>query len=163
MSDALSRQPQMEQQEYWYRGTTRNWHGGAGARALTRTSLTTDPLVATLFAIEAARKGEAGVYFVPCSSVYNYVTSGNCFANIEREIALKLLPEKLFSCRFLPVAAACEILIEIGHEVPNVISTTARLQHYLSQLGSSDAGLSYLSEEELRQFDDRARLALGDT
>ena len=141
------------QQPYWYRGTTRNWPGGTGPRLLGRTSLTTDPLVATLFAIECARKGSAIVYLVPRASVSGFVTSANYLAHIEKEVVVDLLPKDLCHNHSVSVMRAYDILIELGCDLPIAMSGLDSLRLHLKSLNASQ---SYLCDELLCQFDSRA-------
>src|ERR1700730_311767 len=103
-----------------YRGTTPNWSGSKGLQRTGLTPTSTDPLVATLFALECLRYGPAIVQFCEVNSVVNLIAPGNVLADLEREVVVAVAPD-IFTVQFvvstLTVQLSREILAELGYEL----------------------------------------------
>jgi len=119
---------------FYFRGTTRNWPGSAALQSLTVTPITTDPLVATLFAMESSRFGEGVVQLCLQSEVADFVVRGNVLAELERELAVQVTPDD-FTNRFvratIQAQTARNFLAEIGYELPARVSDKNVLDWYL--------------------------------
>jgi hypothetical protein len=138
-------------ERFLYRGTTRGWPGGESPRSEQKTSTRTDPLIATLFAVECRRKGEAGIYVATLPSVADLLVPPNCLAEVECEVALGILPVEFASkySRWIPAETAKDVLGNIGFEVPETISNIGRL---IEQLINSPR----LTEAQIIEFNSQA-------
>lgn len=111
--------------EYLYRGTTPGWPGSPGIRAIPRTPATTDPLVATLFAIHCLNFGNGVVLLAPRKLVSDRIQPGNYFAQLECEIGLEMSPTEFetHSVHVVPAHVAREALVNVGFaELPTRIA-----------------------------------------
>jgi hypothetical protein len=122
-------------ERFLYRGTTRGWPGGGGPQAVRRTPTTTDPLVATLFAIECCRHGLGIVHAVSARSVAGQIVLGNVLSGLECEIGLSITPLEFesHSIHWIRADAARSILAELGFQLPITISTRLRLRNELKE------------------------------
>jgi hypothetical protein len=110
--------------DYLYRGTTLGWAGTRMNQFIPRTSTSTDPLIATFFALECLFHGHAIVQIIPRVRVQAFIRSPNlvdgneCYTEIEREVALEMKPLDLLVhvVHFIGVDDAREILLEIGFD-----------------------------------------------
>jgi len=111
---------------FLYRGTTRGWPGNDASREENRTCATTDPLVATVFAVHCRHFG-AAVLHVFDTRDYEIVESTNCLANIEAEVLVKSNPLDFAAAavRTIDVDEAIEILDAMGFEIPNRLPASA--------------------------------------
>jgi len=135
-----------------YRGTTRGWPGSSALRQLAITPTTDDPLVATLFAIEAGRFGTAIVQLCRRENVTGLVGQANLLSDLEREVALRILPVEFTNKHVvtaIPALTAREFLADLGYELPATITGKRELQHYLSETPR-------VRETDKREFDRRA-------
>ncbi len=116
-----------ETDPYLYRGTTRGWPGNPGLQDLQMTCTTTDPLVATLFAIECLGHGEGIVYLAPRAPLERWAGPPNCFDDLECAVNIKIKPtEFLKHVQFgLHPHRTREILMEMGFVVPYLINGSA--------------------------------------
>ena len=107
--------------DFYYRGTTRDWPGSEALQSLNLTPVTTDPLVATLFAIESSRFGEGVVYLCRTSTVAELIGSGNVLSELERELVVGVSPKE-FTERFIRATVEAQyartVLAELGYELP---------------------------------------------
>jgi len=116
------------------------------------TPVTTDPLVATLFALECRRYGPSVVHLASKSSVAQIIGCGNKFAELECEIGLTVTPLEFaanHSTRCLPVEVARSILHDLGFPLPAVISSKWWLQIELQ-------ASVRLTDTEIVEFDRQA-------
>ena len=105
---------------YLYRGTTEGWPGNDASQRENRTCATSDPLVATLFAVECRNVGRAIIHVLRIARE-QVLDSGNCFATEECERIVRLKPEE-FASRAgsaIPVEKALAALASMGVEVPS--------------------------------------------
>jgi hypothetical protein len=139
-------------QRHLYRGTSLNWPGNPALQSLNKTPATTDPLVATLFAIESCRHGSGIVYFANRETIVELLDVGNVLAQHELEFVVNVTPQEFadrYAAHVLDAATAREILKQMGFAIPAVIPDREFLNKQLKAL----ARLSALQVEE---FDRRA-------
>jgi hypothetical protein len=135
-------------ERFLYRGTTQGWPGHPGLQVEHRTPTTTDPLIATLFAIECCRHGAGGLWLAPRLSVADLIVEPNCLSELEREIVLGILPiefERGFTRHWVQAHDARSALEAMGLHVPSVISSPRRL-------GKELEGLPRLTNEQIAEF-----------
>ena len=77
---------------YLYRGTTARWPGNESLLAAGITCTTTDPLVATLFAIACRNHGPGVVLLAPKGPLERLIGPSNPFEQIECAVNLEMLP-----------------------------------------------------------------------
>jgi hypothetical protein len=77
---------------FLHRGTTPGWPGNVSLQKEGKTCTTTDPLVATLFAIECPHHGPSTVLLAPMTAFDGLTGPTNHAAIFEREIVVNLLP-----------------------------------------------------------------------
>lgn len=118
---------------FFFRGTTAGFEGGASALELGITSVADDPVVATLFAIEASKHGDGVVHLIPQTAVEGLLVDGNWLKALETERAVNLLPSQVASRASvtLDMHVARQILKDMGVELPAKINSYADLQYYL--------------------------------
>jgi len=147
---------------YYYRGTTRGWRGSSNSIEECITFVSTDPLVATLFAIECRNHGEAAVLLV-ARRAFQVVVSDDVSGRINPvdltftvpECAVQLAvsaPELERQASYIvKVDDAIRILEELGVK-PLPIRMTGRsdLQDYI--FGTHADG-ERLSINQIREFD----------
>ena len=133
-------------------------------RLIPRTSTSTDPLVATLFALECLFHGHAVVQIVPRDRVEEFIRPPNrfqeseCFAEIECEVALEMKPLAFLDhvVKFIDVDDAREILQAIGFDqVPYLIGARIVLTE---DLKTTHRRKDRLDADQRREFN---RLAFG--
>lgn len=111
----IARHVELSGDIHLFRGTSRGWAGSPGAQA-TAVSATTDPYIATVFALEArGQAGQAVVQFGPRSSIGTF-DMGNWMAAQEREVGV-LMTSRDFAARApgsIPVDTARQVLGEMG-------------------------------------------------
>jgi hypothetical protein len=111
----IARHVELSGDIHLFRGTSPGWAGSPGAQA-TAVSATTDPYIATVFALEArGQAGQAVVQFGPRSSIGTFDV-GNWMAAQEREVGV-LMTSKDFAARApssVPVDTARQVLGEMG-------------------------------------------------
>jgi hypothetical protein len=76
---------------YLFRGTSPSWAGSSGAQA-TAVSASTDPYIATIFALEARAQGGQGALLFGSRSQIGTFDVGNWMALQEREVGVLLSP-----------------------------------------------------------------------
>jgi hypothetical protein len=137
-----------------YRGTTVGWPGNPVLQRLRYTTTTVDPVVATLFALEAANYGEAVVLLCQREVVGAMLEPGNVLADLEGEVVVSVTPAEFYQFVFASIGArqSRDFLSELGVELPAVIggkrSLTAMLREH-----------PRLTDEQIAAFD---RLVLGE-
>jgi hypothetical protein len=111
---------------FLYRGTTRGWPGNDASREENRTCATTDPLVATVFAVHCRNFGAAVVHVFD-SRGYQIVESTNCLADIEAEVLVESNPLDfaVAAVRTIEVDEAIEILDGMGFKIPTRLPASA--------------------------------------
>jgi hypothetical protein len=141
---------------YLYRGTTAGWPGNSVLQEERITCTSTDPLVATLFAIECRNHGHAVILAATKRDDFlGYTAPPNYFFDYESSVNL-YIPPLQFAAEagiILEVDRALAILRELGfEELPVRISSKEMLRDALWQ--SYVAG-QRLSVEQLDRFNSR--------
>jgi hypothetical protein len=125
-----------------YRGTSSGWPGNPVLSSLRITPTSTDPLVATLFAIECQRFGKGIVLGCRRAAVERLVGPSNVLSAIESEVVIDVTPLE-FVERFVEwiigVDAARNALVEMGFEVPTFVGDKRVLDDWLSRSPRLDA------------------------
>ena len=140
---------------YLYRGTTAGWPGNIVLQEEKITCTSTDPLVATLFAIECRNHGRAIILASRRSLFDGLLAPANHFWEIESAINLKISPVEfsLSAEVSLEVEKALEILRDLGFgDIPIRIRDNVALRDEL--LYSYEAG-ERLNTQQLRGFNSR--------
>lgn len=139
-------------ERFVYRGTCPGWPGSGPVQSVRMTPVTTDPLVATLFALECLRHGPSVVHLASKGSVAQIIGCGNRFADLECEIGLAVTPLDFAANHTrccLPVEVARSILHDLGFPLPVVISSKRWLQIELQTSAR-------LTDTEIVEFDRQA-------
>jgi len=141
--------------KYVYRGTTEGWPGNMSLQDEKMTPTTTDPLVATLFAIECRNHGPALILAAPRSLFEGLIGPANYFSVIESAVNLEIFPMEfaIMAKEKLDVDQSIAVLHEMGfQEMPVRLSGSYALQRTIDE--SYKAGLR-LSEEQIRSYNSR--------
>jgi hypothetical protein len=135
--------------EFLFRGTTEGYPGSPALQRLGVTPTSTDPAVATIFAVEASNFGKGVVQIAPRGLVPTI--EGNVLAALEAEIGVELLPLE-FAKRARPVSVdvARGTLREMGIDIPERIPDKAHLDAALRSR-------SQMSAEQIREFQRRVQ------
>lgn len=140
---------------YLYRGTTIGWPGNDMLQEERITCTTTDPLVATLFAIECRNHGRAVILAARRELFEALPGLSNYFSVSESAVNLPIVPAE-FAMRAevaLDVDRSLEILREMGFQgIPVRLNGLAALQQ---ELGESHAAGLRLNEEQISLFNIR--------
>ena len=101
-----------------YRGTTPDWPGNEGLREAGCTPATTDPLVATLFAVLCRNHGASVALLVDRSSLEPFVGPANFFGEVGCAVNLRMQPSEFFRyvVRRVEVDRALEVLSGMGFD-----------------------------------------------
>lgn len=139
---------------YVYRGTTAGWLGNACMQREERTCATTDPFIATVFAVQARNYGTAVVQFLEVAGGV-VLESGNAFDEIESEVVVPMSPADFTAAAraAVDVDVAIGVLRELGFEIPSRLPSGQRLTHFLEMTFRRGERLSL---EQRRLFDARA-------
>jgi hypothetical protein len=140
---------------YLYRGTTAGWPGNSVLQEEQITCTSSDPLVATLFAIECRNHGHAIVLAVRRTLFAELLAPPNFFSMSESAVNLQIDPTE-FARRAditLDVNRSLQILSELGFQnVPVRLTGWAALQQELDE--SLALGIR-LNEEQIGLFNSR--------
>jgi hypothetical protein len=120
--------------EYVYRGTTVDWAGSEGLRELGFTPVTSDPVVAALFAIEASRKGAAVIYVARMEQVAPHFGTPNILSELECEHGIAVPPLdfiKRFAINPIKIDDVRTALGELGVYLPAAIGNLRMLDEEL--------------------------------
>ena len=107
--------------EHVYRGTTLGWPGNETNRRLGLTSLSVDPVVATLFAIRCRNAGGPAVlHLVEAAGLRLSENEENWFGDLEGEVVASVTASELEvrAARTISVEDAANALRAFGIEVP---------------------------------------------
>ena len=141
---------------YYYRGTTPGWPGNPILQTERKTCVSSDPLVATRFAIECLQHGPGTVLLIPERAVMGSIDRPNHSAIFESEVVVNLTPIESFEIAEMQIDAqiARDILIELGFGgIPVRISGKSALREVLVQ---SYAYSQRLSPDQTCNFNQRA-------
>jgi hypothetical protein len=113
-----------------FRGTTEGYPGSPALQRIGITPTTTDPVVGTLFGIEASNSGRGVLLLAPRSGVPT--GPGNVLATLEAEVGVELAPA-VFAQRAqsIPLSAAQDALRRMGINLPSRIADKAALDQAL--------------------------------
>ena len=119
------------------------------------TCTTTDPLVATLFAIECRNKGLAVVQLAPMAPVQDLIGPGNYFADLECAVNIRLEPAEFarYVLTEIDVDTAIAHLSDMGiTDLPERIKDNFALQ---CELEYTRMKSQRLSDEQIAVFNGR--------
>ena len=145
--------PTNKEETYYFRGTTEGYEGNASLQKIGITPASTDPLVATVFATEAEQYGKGVVYIASSSDLKGVtISEGNVLRDLEREVAIELLPQEFASRASitLSVQTARNILSDMGYSLPSNIFSKGELSVILENMPR-------LSDVEIKRFVEKAR------
>jgi hypothetical protein len=136
---------------YLYRGTTVGWPGYEDLRATGMTPTTTDPVVATLFAVESRNHGQATLLLAERTPLETLVGEANHFANLECAINLRIQPLDFFRvvARRVEVDRSLAVLASMGFDQlpsrlrPGALTDALRWTESISYRLSPDAIQQY--------------------
>jgi len=117
-----------------FRGTTEGYAGNSSLQRLGVTPTSSDPAVATIFGMESSKNGKAMVYIANSDDLTGIARiEGNVLANLEREVALEILPIQFQSISSvkLTIEQSRNILSKIGVALPSKINGKAHLDQVL--------------------------------
>jgi hypothetical protein len=140
---------------YLYRGTTLGWPGDNVLQELRITCTTTDPLVATLFAVECRNHGQPAILVARQELFDDLIADDNFFSVIECAVNVRMSPLEFAALAeaVLDVDNSLAILRELGfEEIPVRLSSKGALQFVLAE--THLRGMR-LNEEQLRLFNAR--------
>jgi hypothetical protein len=142
-----------EEGSYLYRGTTPGWPGTRGVQEAGVTPTTTDPLVATLFAIECRNHGQAIILVAPGKVFAALIGKRNHFAIVECAVNI-MVPPDVFARNAVRVVDADQsiaILNELGFRLPIRIARGS----LLTVLNDTHAEGYRMSFEQIQHYDRR--------
>jgi hypothetical protein len=119
---------QLNNDIYLFRGTSNGWAGSPGSQA-TAVSASTDPYVATVFALEARAQGGQAVLQFGGKSKIGTFGEGNWMAAQEREVGVQMTATEFAQAVPNTVTAdvARQALIDMGFPLPYSVATSDRL------------------------------------
>lgn len=110
-----------QSEQFLFRGTTEGFAGSPGLQRIAITPTSTDPVVATIFAIEASNYGRGVVLVAPRAGLPT--VPGNVLAGIEAEIGVAMSPSTFAAhASSVGVAEARSALGQLGIQLPGSIS-----------------------------------------
>lgn len=144
------------QTEYYYRGTTRGWPGNPVLQELGITCVTTDPLVAALFAVECRNHGAAAV--ILAAKARFAVAESNLLDLVESAVNLRVAPIDFERSADLLVEVdlALDVLRDLGFTLP----VRLPFSQLMDALKDSFAAGDRLTLLQIREFDRRIREAM---
>lgn len=133
---------------YLFRGTSLGWPGNKTMQKIGLTPTSTDPLVATFFAMKSNQHGEGVVYYARWEDFKDRFGLPNVLEHRECEVVLSMLPIEFarLAKGYIPVQKAREILVSMGFQVPTAIADRGYLTTAINQIDR------WLTREELRSF-----------
>lgn len=140
---------------YLYRGTTVGWPGSRMLQEENITCTTTDPLVATLFAVECRNHGRAVILVARRELFRELHGAPNYFSVSEAAVNLQIVPVEFAKLAeiALGVERSIEILCEIGfQDIPVRLAGYAALQ---DEIDESHATGFRLNVQQIRHFNTR--------
>jgi RHS repeat-associated protein len=113
-----------------FRGTTEGFPGSPALQRIGITPTSSDPIVGTLFGIEASNSGRGVLLLAHRSSVPT--VPGNVLATLEAEVGVGLAPAVFAQgARSIPISTAREALGKMGINLPTRIADKAALDQAL--------------------------------
>jgi hypothetical protein len=148
--------PMPEMDRFLYRGTTPGWPGNPSLHGNLRTCAKTDPIVATLFAIECLQRGPAIVLVASWAAFDGLSGPTNHAAVFECEVVLKISPIEFAKQAIVTLDAqhSRDILVGMGFDrIPVRISGKSALGEAIVQ---SHKESDRLSPEQILLFNSHA-------
>ena len=137
-----------------FRGTSKGFLGGRASLLLNRTSTTPDPVVATLFAVEAKNHGEGIVEIATAQDLKGVKVDieGNVRQALEKEVALELNPREFSEMASIKITAdeARAILKNMDINIPARIKDPTEGTRLLEELPR-------LTEDQVKIFFEEAK------
>ena len=135
--------------DVWYfRGTSAGFAGSQALQEIGVTSVSTDPVVATIFATEGDNYGVGVVHIVAARDLVGVRSiPGNVLAEVECEVGIELHPAEFArrASQTIRAERARAILRELGIIIPSIIRGPAGVDAALRSLPR-------LNQEQVRQF-----------
>lgn len=120
---------------FLFRGTSDGWPGNPATQRFQVTPTTTNPFIATLFAVECQRLSSGVVLACLKSDVEHLIGASNVLSEVEQEVVVDVAPAE-FSRRFAhwkcEVTKARAVLLELGYEVPEYIGDKNTLNTWVN-------------------------------
>ncbi|WP_435015959.1 hypothetical protein TA3x_003516 [Tundrisphaera sp. TA3] len=142
------------EQDFLYRGTTDGWPGTDANQTLPMTCTSTDPYIATCFALECSSRGQAILQMVKRQTVAVIIGKSNFFDPSEKAVNLKITPLNFTSLveYSLPAQEARSILVELGFDrVPYLINGLGVLFDEIKRYSESGNELSAFQRREFNR------------
>lgn len=135
---------------YLFRGTTADWPGNPSLQRAGVSPTSTNPAMATNFAIESSRFGDGVIHIVNGGRVP--LTAGNVLSHLEAEVVVNLPPNVLAARAELTITVgqARQILRELGIDTPPSLAGKEALRQAVATTTS-------MSPEQIAAFVARAR------
>src|SRR5579872_4122419 len=136
--------------EFLFRGTTEGWPGAQTSQQLPVTPTSSDPLVATLFAIRCRRFGKAIVLVARRDAFASQMTP-NVLGESECEVPLPLPPPEFAKSAIIKIGVeeAMRILASMGFDLPGALPDNSALSAAISE---SHSRRIRLSSEQIGYF-----------
>lgn len=110
---------------FYFRGTAEGWIGSETLRQIGVTPVSTDPVVATIFATYAAQYGDGVVQIAMSVDVEGVpIEAGNVLQALEQEVAVGVTPTEFArrASTTIAVMQSHSILEELGVSLPRLIA-----------------------------------------
>ena len=142
----IFRGPVKEEINYLFRGTTEGYPGSNATQRLSITPTSSDPAVATIFSIAAAKNGSGIVQIALPSNLGNVNYTANVLKSIEKEIGVGLSPVEFTSKANLTLTTneAVDILKGMGIKLPTKIN--------LDEISNTLKSVPKMSEKQIDAF-----------
>jgi len=137
----------------FFRGTSEGFAGSPTLQEIGVTPVSTDPVVATIFAIEAENYGRGVVHIASRSDLAGVeILKGNVLAHLEREVGIGILPAEFARRASITITAsqARNILSGMGIHIQLSIRGPAAVDAVLR-------ATPRLTSEQIQQFLNAAR------
>jgi hypothetical protein len=138
-----------------YRGTSVGWAGSDAIQQLGVTCTSSDPLVATLFAINCQRYAEGVVQVARFEQVNGICANSNVLSHLECEITIAVSPaefQRLYVAKTVSALVASTALRELGFSVPTRIYSITHLRELIKE---TQQNRQRLSVGQIEEFDRR--------
>ena len=125
-----------ETAKYLFRGTSKGYPGSRASQILNTTPTSTDPAVATAFAVQAKNYGEGTLQIALPVDLKGIKVETNVLYELEREVGVGISPMEFSKKINLQITAdqARGILKEMGINVPASIPTTKNISEVLRDI-----------------------------
>lgn len=142
--------PAQEEVKYLFRGTSEGFEGLATHQKLGVTPTSSDPAIATIFAINSKTYGKGVIQVALPSELQGVEVTGNVLQSLEKEVAIGLKPAEFANKATLTISAdqARSILNNMGIKLPANIP--------LEKISEVIKNTPRLSSSEIQQFYEQA-------